>query len=224
MPPIAAPRRLLAVAAAAMLATLVAGGASGAPSTYYVDCSAGNDGSSGRSAALAWRTLDKANTANLVAGDRLLLKRGCVWTGPLKARWTGTARSPITIGAYGSGDLPRIQNAHENVAITGSYLVTADIWTRSAVPARDRACENQPLGYRIGFRFMPGSAHDTVRDSRADEQYIGILVEAGAHNNSILNNTLRGNNMRDPNRASGAGSVGIGLMGDDNDVGYNDIS
>jgi hypothetical protein len=147
-----------------------------------------------------------------------------VWTGPLKARWTGTARSPITIGAFGSGDLPRIQNAHENVAITGSYLVIEDIWTRSDVPARDSGCENQPLGYRIGFRFMPGSAHDTVRGSRADEQYIGILVEAGAHHHRILDNTLRDNNMRDPNRASGAGSVGIGLMGDDNEVGYNDIS
>lgn len=211
------------IAVLALVAALT-GPVSAATSTYYVDCSAGSDTNSGRSASLAWRSLAKANTATLVAGDSLLLKRGCTWTGPLTAKWSGTSSAPVTIGAYGSGDLPKIQNGHENVMITGSYLLIQDIWTRSDVPAVDTGCENQPMGWRVGFRFMSGASYNTVRYSRADEQYIGILIEGGAHHNKILNNTLRNNNMKDPDPSSDAGAVGISLMGNDNEVANNDIS
>lgn len=192
--------------------------------TYHVDCAAGSDSASGTSPSSAWRSLGRANQASLRPGDRLLLKRGCTWTGPLVARWAGTSSTPILIGAYGSGDLPKIQNAHENVRITGDHLVIEDLWTRSDVPARDSGCENQPMGWRVGFRFMPESSYVTVRDSRADEQYIGILIEDGAHHHRVLSNTLRDNRMKDADPDSDAGAVGISLMGDDNEVAYNRIS
>jgi hypothetical protein len=217
-------RRLMALLAALALLASGAVAAKAAPATFYVDCGAGSDLASGLSTSHAWRTLARANNAPLVPGGRLLLKRGCIWTGPLTARWKGTTDAPITIGAYGSGDLPRIQNGHENVMITGSHLVIEEIWTRSDVPGRDRACEDQPVGWRVGFRFMPGSSNVTVQGSRADEQYIGVLIEPGARHNRVRNNTLRNNNMRDPNLSVGAGAVGIALMGDDNEVAYNTIS
>ena len=214
---------IVALAVVTLLAAL-AGPVSAATSTYYVDCSAGSDSATGRSASLAWRTLTKANSASLVAGDSLLLKRGCTWTGPLNLKWSGTTTAPITVDAYGSGALPKIQNGHENVMITGSHLLVQNIWTRSDVPAVDTGCQNQPMGWRVGFRFSGSASYNTVRYSRADEQYMGFLIEATSHHNKILNNTLRNNNMKDPNPSSDAGAVGINLMGNDNEVGYNDIS
>lgn len=221
------PVRRLARRVAALgfiLSAIVPGSVAAAGTTYHVDCSAGNDTASGTSTVTAWRTLSKANTAGLVPGDSLLLKRGCTWTGPLNARWVGTSASPITIGAYGSGALPKIQNGHENVKVTGAWMVIENIWTRSDVPSRDAGCLDQPQGWRVGFRFMAGSNNTIVRYSRADEQYIGILVESGAHHNKILNNSLRDNNMKDPDPNSDAGAVGISLMGDDNEIAQNDIS
>ena len=195
----------------------------GASTTYHVDC-AGNDDASGRSPSDAWRSLDRASRASLAPGDRLLLRRGCTWTGPLKLRWSGTSSQPITIGAYGTGDLPKIQNAHDNVDVTGSYLVIESIHTRSDAPARDPGCDNARAGYRIGFRFGRTSAHNVLRDSVANEHYIGVLVDDGSHHNRILNNVLRDNDMKADNPDSDAGAVAISLMGDDNEVAYNDIS
>ncbi len=197
---------------------------SAAATTYHVDCSGGNDSASGTATTTAWRSLSRANNASLYPGDRLLLKRGCTWTGPLKARWKGTSSSPVTISAYGSGELPKIQNGHENVMITGAHLVIENIWTRSDVPSRDSGCANQPAGWRVGFRLMSGVNNTTIRYSRADEQYIGILLESGSYSNRILNNTLRNNNMKDLDPNSDAGAVGISLMGNDNEVAFNDIS
>ncbi len=195
-----------------------------ATTTRYVDCSGGNDAWSGASSSSAWRTLTKANGALLNPGDFLLLKRGCTWTGPLNLTRSGTSALPITIGAYGTGNLPRIQNYHENVKITASHLLIQDIFTRSDPVSHDAGCQDQPTGWRVGFRFMAGATYDTLRYSEADQQYIGILVEAGAHHNRILSNTLKGNNMKDPSVYSDAGAVGISLMGNDNEVAGNSIS
>src|SRR5262249_46228261 len=68
-----------------------------AGTSYYVDCTAGADTNAGTAQSQAWRSLAKANGATLKPGDRLFLNRGCTWTGPLQAHWTGTADKPITI-------------------------------------------------------------------------------------------------------------------------------
>src|SRR3954463_10201998 len=114
--------RAALVASLAIVAVLAfAGTAAAASTTYYVDCSAGNDGAAGKGTGnQAWKTLPRANQATLAPGDRLSLKAGCTWTGPLIAKWKGTAAAPITIGTYGSGAAPEIVNAHDIVQITGS--------------------------------------------------------------------------------------------------------
>ncbi len=56
-------------------------------STYYVHCVAGTDSGTG-SSPQPWKSSTKASAAKLVAGDRLLLARGCVWNGQrLNAPW-----------------------------------------------------------------------------------------------------------------------------------------
>ena len=81
----------------------------------------------------------KANRASLNPGDRLLFKRGCGWVGPLDATWRGTANKPILIGAYGSGDLPRIRDSYAaNVRISGTYLIIQELHATLVVTAQPR--------------------------------------------------------------------------------------
>lgn len=74
--------------------------------TYYV----ANDGSdeSGQGTELApWRTLAHA-TAQMSAGDTLLLRRGDIWRETLTVPVSGTAQQDTVFGAYGTGDNPKI--------------------------------------------------------------------------------------------------------------------
>jgi len=76
--------------------------------TYYVDYTAGNDGFSGLTPDLAWKTIAKVNAASLSPGDSVLFKRGETWREQLTVPSSGSAGSPITFGAYGTGDDPKI--------------------------------------------------------------------------------------------------------------------
>jgi len=75
---------------------------------YYVDAQRGDDASSGRSPARAWRSLDKINHSQFHGGDRILLRAGSCWHGQLVVSSSGVAGSPIRIDRYGVGALPRI--------------------------------------------------------------------------------------------------------------------
>ena len=196
-----------------------------AASAYYVDCSAGKDSNSGTSASAPWRTVARANNANLTAGAKLLFKRGCTWSGTgLMARWSGTSSAPITIGAYGTGNPPLLQNAQDQLYVTGSWLIIDGLAARADPVTHDSQCDNAPAGRRTGFRLRPGAAHDVLRNLRASDLFIGIWIEEGSHDNQVLYNTLTNNRMKSDIWTSDAGSVGIALHGDDNEVAHNTIS
>src|ERR1700761_2392310 len=97
--------------------------------TFYVDCDHGKDSASGHSLKSTCQHLDAVNSFALKEGfhpgDSILLKRGCRWheqlellnsnkSGPLTN--SGKDGAPITISAYGIGDLPTIDGAD---AVTG---------------------------------------------------------------------------------------------------------
>lgn len=194
-----------------------------AGSAYYVDCSTGNDARSGRSTALAWRSIAKANAAQLQPGDRLLFKRGCRWTGPLNARWNGLPGAPITIEAYGKGALPKIENARDNIVVTGSYLTFRRLHTRANPVGHDASCGNQPFGWIVGWRFMSGSAHNVVLQSKAQGLYMGVYIASGSHDNKILTTTFIDNNVADA-VDSVSGGMAVVIHGDRNEVADNVIS
>ena len=56
----------------------------------------------------AWSRMDHNQWVVLQAGDRLLLKRGGVYSGVLKVTGRGTADHRITVDAYGKGQKPRM--------------------------------------------------------------------------------------------------------------------
>jgi hypothetical protein len=81
--------------------------------TYYVSSSGGNDNNSGLSPTSAWKTLNKVNSFRALApGDKILLKSGDTFEGPLKILTSGTALNPIKIGRYESGANPIIYGNH----------------------------------------------------------------------------------------------------------------
>jgi hypothetical protein len=195
---------------------------------YFVDCVNGNDAASGKNESNAWRSLNRAKNSTLLPGDRLLLKRGCTWTGPLDLRWVGTTAQPITIDAYGTGYKPIIQNAETNVVIRGTHLVIRNIATRGRAQSSDAGCQNQAKGWAIGFRFEPGASYNTLEESEATGHTHGVKIVSGAHHNRVLSSVFANNRLMfildASNPGNDAGANGIVLEGDDNQIAYNYIS
>lgn len=192
--------------------------------TYYVDCTDGDDRGDGRTQQSAWRTVAKANQAQLLPGDRLRFRRGCSWEGPLVANWTGTVTNAVVIGAYGTGALPKLENrASSSVQIGGRYQILENLHaTMTSPPNPDPNCNNQPVGWRAGFAFQAASAHNIVQNSIATKQAIGIFFHGDSHDNKALHNTITGNNVvwqLEPQRTLGA--MGVLLQGDSQEVAYN---
>ncbi len=218
-------RRLLGPVLIGLLAVGLLPASAWAAVTYYVDCNGGNDGSNGTSPSTAWRSIARANQASLSPGSKLLFKRGCTWSGTtLHAKWNGTSASPITIGGYGDGSRPLIQNSDNQVYIAGSWLIIEGLAARADPVTYDPQCQNAPAGRRSGFRLVSPAAHNILRNLAAEDLFLGIWVGAGSHHNSIHSNILRNNRMKSDIWSSDAGSGGIALHGDDNDVAYNTIS
>jgi hypothetical protein len=168
--------------------------------------------------------MGKANAAPLQPGDSLLFRRGCRWTGPLNARWNGLPGAPIVIDAFGKGKLPKIENARENIFVTGSYLVFKHLMTRADPSGFDSSCgDQQPVGLTVGWRLASGSSHNLISNSKARGLYAGVFIDSGSHDNAVLRNTFTDNNV-----TSGVGSEAAGaavvIYGDNNEIGHNLIS
>ena len=82
---------------------------------YYVDTNAdpGGDGTTSATTGehCAWDTIADVNAASFSAGDSVLFNKGCTWREQLTVPSSGSDGSPITFGAYGTGDDPIISGA-----------------------------------------------------------------------------------------------------------------
>lgn len=211
--------------------------------TYYVDCTNGSDANNGMTPNSAWKTLNavtrSSNLVALNAGDSLLLKRGCTFTGRLNAKWTGSSNAPIAVGAYGSSNLPLpvIDNktatgeeAQVTVSISGQHQIFEYLKVTATKPGlypNAQKCTEQPRGWRIGFGTKSGSAHNIVRRSEASGFTAGIHFAAGSQRNKALYNILKFNNIMSTNTPPSekydddSGAWGVLLNGDYNEVAYN---
>lgn len=103
-----------------------------------------------------WRSIDRANDVELGPGESLLLERGCVWGGPLEARWQGTEGAPITIGAYGTGRRPIVCDGHDQFVVSGSHLIFQNPYAAAAPPGYDGGCDGHPPGMDARLAFHVG--------------------------------------------------------------------
>lgn len=99
----------------------------GAKATNYYVASNGNDANNGTSTSSPWKSLNKVNSSfsTLNPGDNILFNRGDVFYGSLIVNKSGTAGSPITIGAYGTGNKPVITGLS---TITSWSNLGGNIW------------------------------------------------------------------------------------------------
>lgn len=77
--------------------------------TWYIDSAQGDNANTGLSEAQPLRDFAKINGMTLGPGDRLLLKRGSVFTEELSISADGTPDNWAFIGAYGEGPRPIIR-------------------------------------------------------------------------------------------------------------------
>ena len=117
----------VAVAGASLALPQSAAHAAGA-ATYYVSPS-GSDANNGTSPGTAIQSLSRASGLQLNPGDQVLLQRGATFSGKLAVWKSGTAGSPITIGAYGSGSKPIVTG--DCLEVGGSYITMTDFTVQS---------------------------------------------------------------------------------------------
>ena len=97
---------------------------------YYVDKTTGNDSDTGLTEELAWETINKVNISSFNAGDSILFKKGEEWGEQLTFPSSGSDGNPIIIGAYGSGDNPKIFGTDDTTG--GSWVdLTGNVWRKN---------------------------------------------------------------------------------------------
>ena len=176
---------------------LVPGWASAA--TYYVDCNADGDAGAGTGtgAAVAWKTIAKVNGSSFSAGDSVLFNKGCTWREQLTVPSSGSAGSPITFGAYGSGAAPILDGSvlmgngtSENITANTNlhpYPEAVGSWTleRSSINA-NVATPLSPAGTQTVDGAVASANNDThnftayLTLSAATAYTHSIYVKAGA--------------------------------------------
>ena len=100
--------------------------------SLYVDCQ-GDDGHDGTSPSSAWRTLAKLNSAALLPGDTIHLRRGCMWREILAPGKGGAPGRPVVFTGYGEGAEP---------IISGADVVVG--WSRARGSVYRAPCPNRP--------------------------------------------------------------------------------
>jgi len=106
--------------------------------TYYVDncVTVGNDRNNGTSTPTPWLTINKVNTSKFNPGDSILFESTCTWREQLTVPSSGSAGSPITFGAYGTGALPTFDGSAVVSTWTAVGVSYPNIWyaTVAATP------------------------------------------------------------------------------------------
>lgn len=158
--------RFLSVLAAATVLASVGGFLSASPDpavTLYVSCT--GDDHNGGTAAAPLRSITAATREVLPAGSRVLLARGCSWTGPVELRGSGTAELPVVVGAYGTGSAPVLTGSPDAgtagvVRLLGDFQAVQDVHVAG--------------GAGPGVEIL--GEHGTVRDAEIDGVGIGVLL------------------------------------------------
>lgn len=151
---------------------------------YYVDSQAGDDANAGTSENAPWQTLQKVSATTFAPGDAVLLKRGGVWDGGVTLRGTGTITDYITLGAYGTGDMPLLSGGGVDAVVK---LYNASYWVVENLEITNTAeTEAQRYGIQVtasvnkttyhGFIIRNNSIHD-ITSFRTDTSGEGAGIQ-----------------------------------------------
>ena len=113
---------------------------------FYIDSETGDDANDGRSPARAWKSFRNANGRTLGPGERLLLKRGCVFDEELRLSAKGAPDNWAEIGAYGKGMRPQIRR---NRFLDERCALVDGLW---CLAVRDLVFCNAGSGFEVAGR------------------------------------------------------------------------
>ena len=125
--------------------------------TYYIDSKSGDDKNPGTSPRSAWRSIAAVNARIFEAGDRILLRAGCEWTGVLAPQGNGAPGRPIVVDRYGEGPKPRIRG---NGAMAAVLLNNQEGWEIANLEVTNDAPEE---GLRRGVLVLAENAGRALR-------------------------------------------------------------
>jgi hypothetical protein len=103
---------------------------------FFVSTASGDDGFDGLSLQSPWRSLSKANAAELRPGDKVVFQRGGSWRGTLVPR-SGREGAPVTYGAYGEGARPLLLGSVNRSEPVDWHQEGDNIWATSKPTALD---------------------------------------------------------------------------------------
>jgi parallel beta-helix repeat protein len=139
-----------------------------AQKVYYVSAS-GSDANTGLSEQAPFQSLTRLNALSLQAGDQILFRRGDVFAGSLSIRYSGSASSPITLDAYGTGAKPKLVGSRP---ITNWSSLGNNRWQATC-----EACGSQLTGLFLNNQALPLGRYPNA--SEANKGYLTIQSHQG---------------------------------------------
>nr|MCU0362614.1 right-handed parallel beta-helix repeat-containing protein [Bacteroidales bacterium] len=180
--------------------------------SYYIDPETGRDENAGTSVSAPWKSLQRIASAELRAGDAILLAGGKKHRGSLRlSRLAGTGEKPVSISSYGgsravieSGDslaLLAIDCSHivvRNIEASGSGRlegnITNGIELLNCKSSTIDSCSAHGFLYS-GIRITGGKDIRITNCFSSDNGFCGINVESGENEygaDGSLYKTMRG--------------------------------
>ena len=171
---------------------------------YYVS-SEGDDTNDGLTPETPIKTLSKASSLSLKAGDSVLFRKGDTFTGSLSySNLDGTKENPITFASYGDGDeRPVITNGNE--ILRGGNII--NVQNSSGVVIRDLQVN----------AYASSSAHNETRVTGIGYG-VGVAREESYHDIYIVNNVLRAYDFSGEYPDADSNAYGISVGGWDGTV------
>ncbi|HEY3558982.1 MAG TPA: right-handed parallel beta-helix repeat-containing protein [Kribbella sp.] len=171
----------IVLTALVLTATAAATPAAAAGTTYYVDnrVAGCDDSGAGTSTTQPWCGFAPVTGRTFTAGDRILLARGASWRERVELKGQGTADAPITFGAYGSGDRPKLLNSGLG---WGVRMINPSYWQVSAIEVDGSGTDKLDAGIQVRFDGDAGIGHEDLRfsDVYVHHNQIGIAVTGSA--------------------------------------------
>ena len=148
-------------------------------SVYFVDSLNGNDENSGLDALQAFKSLERVNQLKLHAGDRVLLKAGCVFSGHLDITDSGEQYAPIEIAFYGRENKKPVINGDESeyaVRVTGEYVTVRGLEVSNPKGKYGIALVSMLHGATRGVTVADCYVHDVWTDNPVEKNDINIFL------------------------------------------------